>query len=87
MPVITYSEFVTTEKTKITLAKPGGVLFLAHRGGTEISTNGAVYMIKNNGNRSIVILNQSGTFKVETGDGCVYVTSANTYWAYMYVAQ
>ena len=82
-----YGEFSTTAKTKISIPKTTGILILAHRGGLEQTSNGAVYMITENGARNIVAINPSGSFKVENGNGYAYVTSSNTYWAYICVTQ
>lgn len=87
VPYMQYGEFSTTAKTKISIPKTTGILILAHRGGLEQTSNGAVYMISENGARNIVAINPSGSFKVENGNGYAYVTSSNTYWAYICVTQ
>lgn len=87
VPYMQYGEFSTTAKTKISIPKTTGILILAHRGGLEQTSNGAVYMITENGARNIVAINPSGSFKVENANGYAYVTSSNTYWAYICVTQ
>lgn len=87
IPDISCGEPSTTAKTKITITKSNGILFLAHRGDNEITNNGAIYMVKGKGIRTITVIRQSKNFTVEPGDGCVYVTSLSIYWAYLCVAQ
>lgn len=87
VPDIRYGEFSTTSKTKIPITKSTGILILTHRGVAEQTSNGAVYIITAGGARNMVVLNPSGNFKVENGDGYAYVTSSNTYWAYICVTQ
>lgn len=87
VPVISCGEPSTTAKTKIPITKSNGILFLAHRGDNEITTNGAIYMVKGKGIRTVTVIRQSKNFAVEPGDGCVYVTSLSAYWAYLCVAQ
>lgn len=87
VPDIRYGEFSTTSKTKIPITKSTGILILTHRGVAEQTSNGAVYIITAGGARNIVALNPSGNFKVENGDGYAYVTSSETYWAYVYVTR
>ena len=87
VPYMQYGEFNTTAKTKISIPKTTGILILAHRGSLEQTSSGAVYIITAGGARNIVAINQSGSFKVENGNGYAYVTSSNTYWAYICVTQ
>ena len=87
VPDIRYGEFSTTSKTKIPITKSTGILILTHRGVAEQTSNGAVYIITAGGARNIVVLNPSGNFKVKNGDGYAYVTSSETYWAYVYVTR
>lgn len=87
VPDIRYGEFSTTSKTKIPITKSTGILILVHRGVAEQTSNGAVYIITAGGARNMAALNPSGNFKVENGDGYAYVTSSETYWAYVYVTQ
>lgn len=87
VPDIRYGEFSTTSKTKIPITKSTGILILVHRGVTEQTSNGAVYIITAGGARNMAALNPSGNFKVENGDGYAYVTSSETYWAYVYVTR
>ena len=87
VPDIRYGEFNTTAKTKIPITKSTGILILAHRGVAEQTSSGAVYIITAGGARNIAALNPSGNFKVENGDGYAYVTSSETYWAYVYVTR
>lgn len=87
VPDIRYGEFSTTAKTKIPITKSTGILILAHRGSLEQTSSGAVYIITAGGARNIAALNPSGDFKVENGDGYAYVTSSETYWAYVYVTR
>ena len=87
VPDIRYGEFNTTAKTKISITKSTGILILAHRGVAEQTSSGAVYIITAGGARNIVVLNPSGNFKVKNGDGYAYVTSSETYWAYVYVTR
>ena len=87
VPDIRYGEFSTTAKTKIPITKSTGILILVHRGVTEQTSDGAVYIITAGGARNMAALNPSGNFKVENGDGYAYVTSSETYWAYVYVTR
>lgn len=87
VPDIRYGEFNTTAKTKIPITKSTGILILAHRGVAEQTSSGAVYIITAGGARNIAALNPSGNFKVKNGDGYAYVTSSETYWAYVYVTR
>lgn len=87
VPDMQYGEFSTTSKTKIPITKSTGILILVHRGVTEQTSDGAVYIITAGGARNMAALNPSGNFKVENGDGYAYVTSSETYWAYVYVTR